>query len=109
MFQKNRQIFYDIKYMGHNVIMHKKGIYYNLNPSTTKRNIIFILIAINEVSHTDNLVFFTEKGEMISRSSFDKKKHGFVMLATIYIQKKWHSKDIVMTEPRLQLVKKILH
>ena len=74
MFQKNRQIFYDIKYMGHNVIMHKKGIYYNLNPSTTKRNIIFILIAINEVSHIDNLVFFTERGEIISRSSFDKKK-----------------------------------
>ena len=28
------------------------------------------------------------------------------MLATIHIQKKWHSKDIVMTESRLQLVKK---
>ena len=28
------------------------------------------------------------------------------MLATIKIKKEWHSKDIVMIEPRLQLVKK---
>ena len=59
--------------MGHNVSMHKKGPYYNLNPSTTKRNNVFIVIATNEVSHIDNLVFFTERDEMIPRSSFDKK------------------------------------
>ena len=29
------------------------------------------------------------------------------MLATIQIEKNWHSKEIVMTEPCLQLVKKI--
>ena len=81
---KNRKIFYDIKYMVHNVAIKKKGTYHNLNPSSTKRNIIFILIAIHEISLIDNLVFFTEKGEMIPKSSLDEeKKHGFVMLATI--------------------------
>ena len=54
---KNRKIFYNIKYMGHNVTMHKKGIYHNLNPLSTKRNIIFILITIHEISFIDNLVF----------------------------------------------------
>ena len=104
MFQKIQKN-YDIKYMGHNVTMHKRGIYHNLNPSLTKHNIIFILIAIHEISFIDNLVFFTEKGEMIPQSSLDEKKHGFVMLATIQIKKEWQSKDIFMTEPRLQLVK----
>ena len=58
---KNRKIFYDIKYMGHNVAMHKKGVYLNLNPSTTKKNIIFILVSINEISSVDNW-YFAQKG-----------------------------------------------
>ena len=84
---KNRKIFYDIKYMGHNVAIYKKGVYLNLNPSTTKRNVIFISISIDEISSTDNLVFFTERGEMITKLSFDDERHGFIMLSTIQIQK----------------------
>ena len=44
---RNRKIFYDIKHMGGNIQKTKKGKYYNLNPSSTSRNLIFIIIAFH--------------------------------------------------------------
>ena len=84
---KDRKIFYDIKYMGQHVLMNKNGKYYNLNPSMTKRYVIFIVIAIHEMKPIDNFFFSTEKGEMIPESCFDKDRHGFVLLAAIQVQR----------------------
>ena len=54
---RNRKLYYDIKYVGSNVNLSRKGKYYNLNPSTTKKNIIFVLISIHEMIDMDNLGF----------------------------------------------------
>ena len=103
---KNRKIFYDVKYIGHNVRIHKKGVYLNLNLSETKRGNIFILVSIDEISSIDNVVFFTETGGMITKSELDEERHGFVVLSMIQIQKKWNSREILMTNSRLQLANK---
>ena len=55
---RNRKVFYNIKYMSDNVVMHKKSKYYNVSTSSTKGNCIFILVAFHKVMHLNNLVFF---------------------------------------------------
>ena len=103
---RNRKIFYDIKYMGGNIQKTKKGKYYNLNPSSTSRNIIFIAIAFHEVDHLENLIFFTEKGEMIQKLSENENRHGYVLLATIQINKRSQEIPILLSEKDIQLTKK---
>ena len=84
---RDRLIYYDIKYMSDNIVMTKKSRYANLKPSCTKGNVIYVLVAIQEVIHLDNLVFFTEKGEMIPCSTVDGDRHGYVLLAMIKVKK----------------------
>jgi len=103
---KNQMIHYKIKYMGDNIHVSKKGKYYNLKPCCTKRNMIFVLIAIHEVMYMDNLIFFTEMGDMISQTDIDKNRHGYVMLAAILVRKTWQKKDILITDRRYELVNK---
>ena len=43
---------------------------------------------------------------MITKSQLNNKRHGFVMLSVIQIQKIWNSEDVIMTDSRLQLVNK---
>ena len=102
----NRNIFYDIKWMGDNVKMKVNGKNYHINLSSCKRNIIFILAAIHEMNHIDNLIFFTEKGEMIPNSCLDTNRYGYVLLSCIQIEKKWQTKNILMTESRLAIAEK---
>ena len=92
--------------MGSNVHVSKKGKYYNLKPCCTKRNMIFVLIAIYEVMYMDYLIFFTEMGDMISQTGIDKNRHGYVLLAAIKVQKIWQKKDILITDERYELVNK---
>ena len=83
----NRNIFYDIKWMGDNVNMKGNGKNYHINLSSCKHNIIFILAVICEMNHIDNLIFFTEKGEMIPNSCLDTNRYGYVLLSCIQIKK----------------------
>ena len=55
---KNQMIHYGIKYMGSNIHVSQKGKYYNLKPCCTKHSMIYVLIAIHEVMHIENLIFF---------------------------------------------------
>ena len=103
---RDRLIYYDIKYMSDNIVMNKKSRYYNLKPSCTKGNVIYILIAIQEVIHFDHLVFFTEKGKMIPCLSMNEDRHGYVLLAIIKVKKNWQKLDILMPQSNHDLVKK---
>ena len=103
---RDRAIYYDVKYMSDNIIMNKKGKYANLKPSSTKGNVIYVLVAIQEVIHLDNLVFFTEKGEMIPCSSMDGDRRGYVLLALIKVKKIWQNRDILMPQSKHELIKK---
>ena len=102
---RDRLIYYNIKYISDNIVMTKKGRYYNLKPSCMKGNIVYILIAIQEVIHFDNLVFFTEKG-MISSSSMDEDRHGYVLFAMIKVKKIWKNRDILKPQSNNDVVKK---
>ena len=86
---RNRKVFYNIKYMSDNVVMHKKSKFYNVSTSSTKGNCIFILVALHKVIHLDNLVFFTEKGAMIPHLSLDETRRGYVLLGMIQVKKIW--------------------
>ena len=103
---RDRAIYYDVKYMSDNVIMNKKSKYANLKPSSMKGNAIYVLVAIQEVIHLDNLVFFTEKGEMIPCSSMDGDRRGYVLLALIKVKKIWQNRDILMPQSNHDVVKK---
>ena len=48
---KNRNIHYDIKWMGEDIVMNRKGKYYNLLPSRSKHNVIYLTAAIHELIH----------------------------------------------------------
>ena len=84
---KERKIFYEIKYFGDHVVKNKKGKYFNLNPSSTNRNLIFITVALHEVEHLENLIFYTEKGVKIPKLSLYTARQGYVLLATIQVDK----------------------
>ena len=84
---KERKIFYKIKYFGDHIVKNKKGKDFNLNPSSTNRNLIFITVALHEVEHLENLIFYTEKGVKIPKLSLYTARQGYVLLATIQVDK----------------------
>ena len=103
---KNRKILYNIKYMGENIHLSKKGRYYNLKPCCTKRNMIYVLVAIHEVMHIENIIFYTEKGDAILQSDLNPNRQGYVLLASIQVAKKWMKNDILITDERYELINK---
>ena len=68
--------------------MNQKEKYYNLYPSSTAQNIIFLVIALHEVSHLENVGFYTEKGEMIQNLSLNTDRYVYTLLSTIQVNKK---------------------
>ena len=70
-----------------NIHVSKKGRYYNLKPSCTKHNMIYVLIAIHEVKHIENIIFFTELGDLISQADLNLNRYGYNACRNISIQK----------------------
>ena len=103
---KNRAIYYDVKYMGSNIQFSKKGRYYNMKPSSTKCNVMYILIALQEVKQIENLIFFTELGELVLREDLNLKRHGYILLAATKVCKKWQNTETLITDDRHDLIKK---
>ena len=91
---KNRKVYYKIKWIGDNIILNKKGKYHNMNVSSSKQNVVFILIAIHEISYMENLVFFTEKGDMITHLNLDNSRQGYVLIAVIKVTKSWQKNSV---------------
>ena len=103
-----RKIFYKIKHFGDDVVKNKRGKYFNLNPSLTNQNIIFITVALHEVGHFEHLIFYTEKGVMIPKLSLDTAREGYVLLGTIQVYKKCQQGPVLMSENRIELAKRFL-
>ena len=55
---KNRQIYYDIDFVGKNVKYVKKRIYLNLHVENTKQKWIMILVKFKDVMYDNRLCFF---------------------------------------------------
>ena len=100
---KNRKVYYKLKWIGDNIILNKKGKYRNVNVSSSKRNVVFILIAIHEISYMENLIFFTEKGDMITQLNLDGSRQGYVLIAVVKVTKSWQKKKILLSEERFNL------
>ena len=92
--------------MSDNVVMYKKSKYYNVSTSCMKGNRIYILVALHEVIHLDNLLFFTEKGVMIPQSCLDETKRGCVLLGMFQVKKIWQTKTVIMTESNFEQANK---
>ena len=103
---KNRMIHYDIKYMGKNIHFSKKGRYFNLKPCCTKCNTIYILIGLHEVKHIENVMFFTELGELVLRENLNLQRHGYILLAAMQVSKQWQKNEILITDERYDLIKR---
>ena len=67
---------------------------------------IYVLVAIREVMHIDNIVFYTEMGDLILSSDLNLNKHGYVLLASVHVAKKWMKNDILITDERYELISK---
>ena len=103
---KNRKIYHGIKWIGKNVLVNRKEKYRNLNVSFSKHNVVFILIAINEICYMENLMFLTEKGDMISHSKLNNNRRGYVFIAAIRVTKSSQNKQALLTEERFNIVSK---
>ena len=103
---KTRNIYYDIKWMGDNIVINKKGKYHNLVPSRCPLNKLYLTIAIHELVHFDNLLFFTEKDVMIPDVNVNPNRHGYVLLAFIYLKKTWTTENILLNNEGLDISNK---
>ena len=66
---------------------------------------IYVLIAIHEVKHIENIIFFTELGDLISQADLNLNRYGYNACRNISIQK-WKKNDLLITDERCELINK---
>ena len=85
---KDRKIFYEVDSIGENIRYTNRGKYMNLLLENTKQNWVMIFVRYKEVMSNPKLYFFTESGDLIEEENLCLKEEGYVVLATIYRDKK---------------------
>ena len=85
---KDRKIFYEIDSIGENIRYTNRGNDMNLLLEHTKQNWVMILVRHKEVMLNPKLCFFTESGDLIEEENLCLKEEGYVVLMTIYRDKK---------------------
>ena len=104
---KNRVVYYDIESFGSNVVYIKKGNVWILNPSSTKKNSIFFVVRLKDISSIPNLQFHTELGKMINKYQVDFEKHQcFVLLSIIFMDKTQQNMQPMIKNEDIPLMKR---
>ena len=80
---KDRQIHYEIEYIGPNVVYKANRNYLNLQLENTKQKWVLLLVKFEEVMLNPKLCFFTETGHLIPQEDISKNLDGYVVLAAI--------------------------
>ena len=84
----NRQVYYKIDTDGSIFKYVKKRNECVLNPSTTLRNTIFIVVRLVDLGHIKKLQFHTQLGHMIEKYDVDvHKDRCYVILSFILVEK----------------------
>ena len=80
---------------------------YVLNPSTTSRNTIYIVVRLTDFSKVKKLLFYTRLGHMIEKYNLSTHKDRcYVILSIIMIDKKVTKMSPLIVEKDLPLMKR---
>ena len=102
-----RKVYYEIDKVGSNVRYVQKDNVFVLNPSTTSKNTIFVIVRLADLSHIDKLQFNTHLGHMIQKYNLNNHKDQcYVMLSIIKIDKNVQKMDPLIFENDLPLMKR---
>ena len=81
--RNNRKVYYDIDTVGSNIKYMKKQNECVLNPSTTSRNTIFIVVRLADLRHIKKLQFHTQLGHMIEKYDVGVHRDRFYVILSI--------------------------
>ena len=88
MDENGKKVYYEVDKIGSNVRYVQKNDVFVLNPSTTSKNTIFIIVQLADLSHVDKLQFHTRLGHMIQKYNLNTHKDQcYVILSIIKIEK----------------------
>ena len=103
----SRQVYYNIETIGTAIKYVKKGNECVLNPSTTSRNTIFIVVRLTDLRHIKKLQFHTGLGHMIQKYDVDvHRDHCYVILSIINVDKKMSEIETLICDEDLPLLKR---
>ena len=78
-----------------------------LNPSTTSRNTIFIVIRLADLQHIKKIQFHTELGDMIEKYDVDiHRVQCYVIISIILVNKEMHKQESIIIDEDLPLLKR---
>ena len=106
---KDRQIHYEISYIGHNIIYKTKKNYLNIQLENTKQKWLLILAKFEEVRFNPKLCFITESGHLISQDELTKNSEGYVVLAAINHDAKLTADHDPFSDDEISLAKKFFY
>ena len=102
-----RKIYYEVDKIGKNVRYTQKDDTYVLNPSTTSRNTIYIVVRLTAFSKVKKLLFYTRLGHMIEKYNLSTHKDRcYVILSIIMIDKNITKMNPLFFEKDLPLMKR---
>ena len=103
----NRCVSYEIDEIGSKVKYFKKGNEYILNPSTTSRNMIFIVVRLCDLQHIEKIQCHTQFGHMIQKLDLKSNKDRcYIMLSIIKVDKEIHKSEPLIYDQDLPLLER---
>ena len=103
----NRHVYYEIDEIGSKIRYVKKENDYVLNPSTTSRNTIFIVVRLADLRLIKKIQLHMQFGHMIQKYDLKvDKDRSYVMLSIIQVDKEMHKTDPLIFEGDLPIMKR---
>ena len=106
---KDRQIHYEISYIGRNIIYKAKKNYINIQLENINQKWLLILAKFEEVRFNPKLCFITESGHLISQNELTKNRDGYVVLAAINYDSKLTDDHVAFTDAEISAAKKFFY
>ena len=106
---KDRQIHYEVSYIGHNIIYKTKKNYLNIQLENTTKKWLLIVTKFEEVRSNPKLCFITESGHLISQDELTKNSDGYVVLAAINFDTKLTNCHDPFSDDEISMAKKFFY
>ena len=107
---KNRQVYYDLKEIGSNIVLSQKNSkYLNLKQEETKNNCIYILYRLSDNFTMEGIVLYSEMGTLINNKQQIRFSSSYILLAVIQNDKSVKNSPVLIDSREINLVKKVLY
>ena len=106
---KDRQIHYEMSYIGRNIMYKTKKNYLNIQLENTKQKWLLILVKFEAVRFNPKLCFITESGHLISQEEITKNSDGYVVLAAINHDSKLTTSHKPFSDDEISLARKFFY